>query len=227
MPVSRAAQRRWFRFLVALSVLALAPMGWAQLASSGLRFTAGPGPGWPDAVPAAPVALVLGAAVWPTGPSPLLARRLDIAAELYRAGRVRALLLSGNGHDAPYPEPPAMRDYLVARGVPERVMVLDPAGLDTWDSCVRAREVFGAGRVIVVSQRFHLPRAVALCRAAGLDAVGVGDDSARRRPLPAYGYALREVAAAGKAFLDAVVLRSEPRFPGPRRPAALRRALAR
>jgi vancomycin permeability regulator SanA len=167
-------------------------------------------------VPSAEAALVLGAGLYGERPSPMLARRLDLAAELYHAGRVRALLLSGDNGRTGYDEPTVMRDYLLARDVPATVMVLDYAGFDTWDSCVRARRVFGAHSLTVVTQAFHLPRAVALCRTAGLEAFGVGDDSSRHWPGATYVYAARELAATAKAFADAVVLRSEPVFPGPR-----------
>ncbi|GAA3152115.1 ElyC/SanA/YdcF family protein [Planomonospora alba] len=222
---SRTALRRCYRAAVALSLLALAPLTWAHLVSSGHRVVADSSPGWTAGVPRAPVALVLGAAVHGGRPSPMLARRLDIAAELYRAGRVRALLLSGDNGRTGYDEPSVMRDYLIARGVPGRVLVLDYAGFDTWDSCVRARDVFGATRLTVVTQVFHLPRAVALCRTAGLEASGVGDDSSRRWAGTTYAYAVREFGAAAKAFLDAVVLDSEPVFPGPREAGLLEAAL--
>jgi vancomycin permeability regulator SanA len=213
---SRPARRRAFLAAVTLSVLALAPMTWAWLSTTGHRVTAGAGPGWAGKVPAAPVALVLGAGLYHGSPTPMLATRLDIAAELYRAGRVRALLLSGDNSRPGYDEPSVMRDYLVARGLPSDVLVLDYAGFDTWDSCVRARDVFGIRRLTVVTQNFHLPRAVALCRTAGMDAFGVGDDSAARWPAKTYVYAVREFAATAKGFLDAVVLKSSPVFPGPR-----------
>ncbi len=90
--------------------------------------------------------------------------------------------------------------------------MLDYAGLDTWDSCVRARKIFEASQVTVVTQTFHLARAVTLCREAGLSAFGVGDDSQRKYALTTYTYAAREFFATGKGFLDAVVLKSEPRF---------------
>jgi vancomycin permeability regulator SanA len=214
--LSRKTLRRAYQGLVLASVLALAPMTWAWLSSSGHRATAEE-PGWQARVPQAQAALVLGAGLYDgVHPSPMLARRLDIAAELYRAGKVRALLLSGDNSRADYDEPTAMRDYLRARGVPDAVMVLDYAGFDTWDSCVRARRVFGAEKVTVVTQEFHIPRAVTLCRAAGLEAFGVGDDSVRRYAVTTYASAAREVFAAGKAFVDAVVLHSDPVYPGPR-----------
>ncbi len=206
-----------------LSVLALAPMTWAWLGSDAHREVAGTD-GWLARVPEAEAALVLGAGLYGGRPTPMLASRLDIAAELYRAGKVRALLLSGDNSRAGYDEPSAMRDHLLALGVPEAVMVLDYAGFDTWDSCVRARQVFGARRLTVVTQVFHLPRAVTLCRTAGLEAFGVGDDSTTRWAATTHAYAARELLATGKAFADALVLRSDPVFPGPRE-TSLRRIL--
>ncbi|GII87592.1 membrane protein [Sphaerisporangium siamense] len=209
-------RRRLFLSAVALSLLPFAPMTWAWASALGHRVTAAPGGGWLREVPAAPVALVFGAGLFHGSPSPMLATRLEIAAALYRAGKVRALLLSGDNGRVGYDEPTAMRDYLLARGVPAGVLVLDYAGFDTWDSCVRAREVFGARRATVVTQDFHLPRAVALCRTAGIEAFGVGDDSFPVWPGPTTAYAVREFGATAKGFLDAVVLRSAPVFPGPR-----------
>ncbi|MEV7008968.1 ElyC/SanA/YdcF family protein [Streptosporangium sp. NPDC051022] len=215
MALSRPALRRIYQGTVLLSTLALAPLTWAWLSSSEHRAVADSAPGWTAGVPSAPTALVLGAAAFDGRPSPMLARRLDIAAELYRTGRVKALLLSGDNGRSGYDEPTAMRDYLIAHGVPGDALVLDYAGFDTWDSCVRAREVFGATRVTVVTQLFHLPRAVTLCRTAGLETFGVGDDSAGRWPVT-YVYAAREFLASAKGFLDSVVLHSSPVFPGPR-----------
>ncbi|MEU4515068.1 ElyC/SanA/YdcF family protein [Nonomuraea wenchangensis] len=220
---SRKALRRAYHGLVLLSVLALAPMTWAWLSSSGHRVMA-EGAGWTARVPPAEAALVLGAGLYAGRPSPMLARRLDVAAELYHAGKVRALLLSGDNSRRAYDEPTAMRDYLRAAGVPDAAMVLDYAGFDTWDSCVRARQVFGARSVTVVTQEFHVPRAVTLCRTAGLEAFGAGDDSSRRWAGTTYVYAARELFAAAKAFADAKVLDADPVFPGPRE-TSLARAL--
>ncbi|MER6581810.1 ElyC/SanA/YdcF family protein [Nonomuraea sp. NPDC001023] len=213
--LSRRLLRRTYQGLVLVSVLALAPMTWAWLDSSPHRVVAGTG-GWLGRVPPAQVALVLGAGLWRTQPTPMLARRLDVAAELYRAGKVRALLLSGDNSRKEHDEPTAMRDYLLRKGVPAGVIVLDYAGFDTWDSCVRARRVFGAERVTVVTQVFHLPRAVALCRTAGLETFGVGDDSTRQWAAATYAYATRELLATGKAVVDALLLHSDPVYPGPR-----------
>ncbi|NRQ30370.1 DUF218 domain-containing protein [Nonomuraea sp. NN258] len=199
-------------------------MTWAWLDSSPHRVVAGTD-GWLARVPPAQAALVLGAGLFAGQPSPMLASRLEIAARLYHGGKVRALLLSGDNSRADYDEPTAMRDYLLRLGVPGSVMVLDYAGFDTWDSCVRARKVFGAERVTVVTQVFHLPRAVALCRTAGLATYGVGDDSTKRWAAATYVYAARELFATAKAAADALVLHSDPVFPGPAE-TSLRRILS-
>ncbi|MFF3670367.1 SanA/YdcF family protein [Microtetraspora malaysiensis] len=222
---SRGGRRRGFQVLVALSVLALTPMTWAWLDSSGHRVTADRSDAWLSSVPAMPVALVLGAGLTAhTAPTPMLRTRLDIGARLYHAGKVRALLVSGDNSRVGYDEPTAMRDYLTSHGVPAEKVVLDYAGFDTWASCVRARKIFGASRAVVVTQNFHLPRAVALCRTAGLDAFGVGDDSFTDWPLQTSIYAAREFFASAKALLEARILHKDPLL-GPRE-VTLDRALA-
>ncbi|MEV4755181.1 ElyC/SanA/YdcF family protein [Micromonospora sp. NPDC049559] len=167
-------------------------------------------------VPAAPVVLVLGAQVYPDGtPSPFLAARLDLAKRLLDLGKARAVLVSGDHGQWRYDEPGAMRRYLVARGVPEKRVVEDHAGFDTYDSCQRALRVFGVRRLIVVTQSFHVDRAVALCRDAGLDAVGVGDESVSRYRFSWLRASVRERFAAVKAAYDVVTGR-DPVFLGPR-----------
>ncbi|MFG1997771.1 vancomycin high temperature exclusion protein [Spirillospora sp. NPDC048911] len=198
----RVALARLRRLALPLSVLGallvygvLAPLGWAYADTARYRY--GPGN-----VPVSPVALVLGAGIWRGQPSILLARRLDVAADLYRRGKVKVLLVSGDNRVKGYDEPTVMRDYLIAHGVPDQKIVRDFAGLDTWDSCARAKRIFQVERLTVVTQNFHLPRAVALCRAAGLEAVGVGDDSmAGRTDATVKGYA-REPLAMIKAMKD-------------------------
>jgi vancomycin permeability regulator SanA len=154
------------------------------------------------AAPQAPVALVLGAQVYPDGtPSPFLAGRLDLARRLLEAGRVGALLLSGDGAAREYDEPEAMRAYLVAAGVSPDRMVLDRHGLDTYDSCVRAARAYGVRRLLVVTQSYHLPRAVGTARALGLDAEGVGDLPVRVSRAWVKGW-LRDQVACVKTVVD-------------------------
>jgi vancomycin permeability regulator SanA len=154
-------------------------------------------------VPDAPVALVLGAMVSANGtPSPFLAGRLEIARRLFEAGKVRAILVSGDNMNADYNEPDAMRRWLVDRGVPAGKVVLDYAGFDTYDSCARAKRIFGVERATVVTQSFHLRRAVSLCRHLGVDANGVGDDTAKRYARAWRISSTREYGACVKAAMD-------------------------
>ena len=159
-------------------------------------------------VPAAPVALVLGARVFPDGtPSPFLAARLDLAHRLYRAGKVRVVLVSGDNMAEEYNEPDAMRTYLINAGMPTEAVVADHAGFDTYDSCARALRVFGIEQLIVVTQSYHLPRAVATCRALGIDATGVGDNRVRRFSRPWVQGVIRDQLACVKTVIDLITQR--------------------
>jgi SanA protein len=170
-----------------------------------------------DAVPHAQAALVLGAQVKPDGtPSAMLADRIEAAAELYRAGKVEKLLLSGDHGRWAYDEVGTMRRELLARGIPAGDIFTDHAGFDTWDSAQRARRVFGVESAIVVTQEFHLARALYAAHRAGLDATGYAAD---RR---SYGRVMgrlqvREALARVKVVADAVT-GADPRFLGPRLP---------
>ena len=155
--------------------------------------------------PTRKVALVLGAAVWPSGPSPYLQGRLDVAAALYRAGKVSVIIVSGT-LDGGYDEPDAMRAALVKAGVPYARIVPDYAGFDTYSSCLRARDVFGVSSVTLVSQAYHLPRAVATCRLVGVDAIGVADDS-QAHDKRWWSYQVREVGGDMKMVWDVVTQR--------------------
>ncbi|MGW2635667.1 SanA/YdcF family protein [Streptomyces sp. NPDC001348] len=196
-------------------VLALLPATWLFVSTADrLRTTAD--------VPRADVAVVFGAGLWDGEPSPYLAHRLDAAVRLYRAGRVKVVLVTGDNSRKEYDEPDAMRAYLTKRGVPRSRVVSDYAGFDTWDSCVRARKIFGVDRAVLISQGFHIRRAVALCEAAGIDSYGVGVDA--KHDVTWYYGGTREVFAAGKAALDAV-FKPDPRFLGPKE-RGVERALA-
>ncbi|MEV6328852.1 ElyC/SanA/YdcF family protein [Streptomyces sp. NPDC051909] len=206
LPRTTRGRRRAVQAVMLGAVLALAPATWMRVtAEDRLRTTAD--------VPAQDVAVVFGAGLWNGRPTPYLAHRLDTAAELYRAGKVKVLLVTGDNSRTEYDEPSAMRTYLAQRGVPDDKVVSDYAGFDTWDSCVRAKKIFGVDRAVLVTQDFHIKRAVALCGAAGVESYGVGVGE----PKDATWYygTTRELAAAGKAALDAA-LRPDPRFLGER-----------
>ena len=211
--------KRWLRrgivagaFGVAAMVLAMAVGDlWVRGSASGHVY------GVSD-VPAAPVALVLGAEVYDDGsPSPFLAARLEIARQLLANGKVRAILVSGDHREWDYNEPGAMYQWLRDRGVPGQRIVLDHAGFDTYDSCARAKEVFGVSEAIVVTQTYHIDRAVALCRSLGVKASGVGDDSVRIYTEPWRNSVVRERGAVVKALVD-VISGRDPVFLGPREP---------
>lgn len=170
-------------------------------------------------VPAAPVALVLGTQVLRTGePGDFLAARLETARQLYLTGKVQAILVSGDNGRREYDEPTAMYAWLVRNGVPPERVVRDYAGFDTYDSCFRAKEIFGVDRAIVVTQSFHIERSVTLCRELGIDTSGVGDDSVRdTHPANWRQASTREHLAHVKAVFDLLTGR-EPVHLGPAEP---------
>jgi len=151
-----------------------------------------------EAMPPRPVALVLGAGLWSDGSlTPVLADRVATAADLYQAGKVEKLLCSGDNRRVDYNEPAAMKAYAIRLGVPEADVVLDYAGRRTYDSCYRARAIFGVERAMVVTQRFHTARAIYTCEALGLDVVAVTAD---RRV-----YAARQVVWKTREYLALVL----------------------
>jgi len=151
--------------------------------------------------PAQPIAIVFGAGVEPNGqPSAVLADRVETAIDLYRAGKVRKLLMTGDNRFAWYNEPGAMGEYAMQRGVPAEDIVYDYAGRRTYDSCYRARHIFGVERAILVTQDFHLPRAVYTCRRIGIESAGVAAD---RRPYSAIvRFTVREAPALLVAWIQ-------------------------
>lgn len=182
-----------------LAVVALAPVVVVQAVGQAHLRTA-------DDVAAADVVLVPGAGLRPDGtPSLYLERRLEAARTLLADGTVEVALVSGDNRSASYDEPTAMRDWLLAHGVEEGRVVLDFAGLDTHDTCVRAREIFGVERAVVVSQDYHVRRAVFSCRAAGIDVQGVGVASTGTTAVEGVWYRLREAAASWKGAVDALL----------------------
>jgi SanA protein len=162
---------------------------WAEWKYQGRIYTS------PEDVPPRPVAVVLGAGLWPDGsPTPVLVDRVATAAELYDAGVVQKLLFSGDNRFVDYNEPQRMLEYAVGLGVPEGAIALDYAGRRTYDTCYRARAIFGVERAVVVTQRFHVARALYLCDALGLDAVAVVAD--RRE------YAIERVTWEAREYLS-------------------------
>jgi len=162
-----------------------------------------------ESVPSKRVGIVFGAGVWPSGRlSDVLADRMERAVELYHLGKVEKLLLTGDNRFINYNEPAHMRDYAVARGVPSEDVVLDYAGRRTYDSCYRARHIFGVTEAILVTQSYHLDRSLFIADHLGIDAVGVGAD--RRSYVRLRYYWWREVPATAQAWWEVMVGHPEP-----------------
>lgn len=171
--------RRWRRLpwvvrrspFAALAVVLMlsVPFAWTRVVANKYLYDEGQFTGTADVV------LVLGTQVAPGGeePFPRLRGRLDAAAQLIRDGRAKVVLVSGDAGGRSGNETKVMSSYLQRAGVSANRIVADPSGLDTYDSCLRAKQVFGVTRAIVVTQGYHLPRAVTLCRHVGINADGV------------------------------------------------------
>jgi len=160
----------------------------------------------PDAE-AAPVAIVLGAGLQLDGsPSVILRDRLDTAIQLYQAGKVQKLLMSGDNPSIYYNEPGSMQEYAIGKQVPAEDIVLDYAGRRTYDTCYRALHIFKVEKAILVTQRFHLVRALFTCRQLGLEATGIPSDP---RPYNSFWLA-REYPATSVAFWELFVTHPLP-----------------
>jgi SanA protein len=164
-----------------------------------------------ESAPSRRVAIVFGAGLWRDGsPTPVLRDRVATAAQLYFAGKVEKILMSGDNSYVDYNEPGAMRGYALELGVPEEAIVLDYAGRRTYDTCYRARLIFGVEQAILVTQNFHLPRALYLCNSLGLPAIGVPADLRRYLARSLFFWNLREIPATLAAVWDVNVARPEP-----------------
>jgi vancomycin permeability regulator SanA len=138
---------------------------------------------------------VFGAGLWWDGsPTPVLRDRVQAAADLYFNGKVKRLLMSGTTIGT-YNEPRAMRNYAMSLGIPNEVIVQDYGGLRTYDTCYRALHIYGVKQAILVTQNFHLPRALYLCNALGLDVEGVSADLREYRQRSLVWWNLREMFA--------------------------------
>jgi SanA protein len=163
-------------------------------------------------LPKKQVALVLGARVYSNGRmSSILSDRVKTALELYRGGKVSKILLSGDHGTKDYDEVNAMKNYLLINNVKEEDVFMDHAGFDTYDSVYRAREIFQVDSMIVVTQKFHLSRAVYIARKLGIDAVGITADKQKYQNMQRNE--IREILARAKAYID-ILLKSKPKFLG-------------
>ena len=148
--------------------------------------------------------LVLGASVYADGtPSGILQDRLNKAAELYQLGAAPCIIVSGDGRQTSYNEPAAMKAYLIGLGIPSEDIFCDRAGYSTYDSTYRARYIFGCNSLVVVTQAYHLTRAVYSARGLGIDAIGVASDNGTYENQLQYD--VREIGARVKDFLYTLI----------------------
>lgn len=215
--------QRWLKanrisLAVGVAVIALATVGMmtcvdrtCERAANGRMFRA------VDNLPAREVGLVLGTSKETRRGKPNLHfnQRIAAAAELYRAGKIHHLLVSGDNHIASYNEPDDMRNALIAAGVPASAITCDYAGFRTLDSVVRAKEIFGLARCTIISEEFHCPRALWIAQRHGLDAIAFAapDVSLKSWSLRAN---LREQFARSWCAVDLYLLHRAPKFLGPK-----------
>ncbi|MDX2173223.1 MAG: ElyC/SanA/YdcF family protein [Bacteroidota bacterium] len=160
------------------------------------------------------VGLVLGTSPQLKGGYPNLyfTYRIDAAIKLYNAQKIKYLLLSGDNRRDDYNEPKEMHDALVKRGVPDSCLVLDYAGLRTFDSMVRCKDIFGQDSVIVISQQFHNARAVYIANKIGLAACGFNAQEVTTQK--AFKIKIREFFSRIKCVMDIYVLNTKPKYLG-------------
>ncbi len=159
----------------------------------------------PDQTPPQPVAIVFGAGLWRDRPSRVLADRVAAAADLYHRGLVDRLLMSGTARTDGYDEPAAMKALAIDLGVPDHAILTDGGGSRTYETCRRAQQVFGIEAATLVTQRYHLPRALVTCESLGVTSVGASADL-RRYSSRAYRFwELREIPATLVALWESVL----------------------
>lgn len=166
-----------------------------------------------EQAPASDAIIVFGAYVFPDGnPSDMLHDRLDCGYELYKQKKAPKIIVSGDHGQVTYDEVNAMRKYLETKGVPREDIFMDHAGFNTYDSIYRARDIFKVKKAILVTQRYHLVRALYIGSKLGLDITGVASDL-HTYPVMKY-YRIRDIASRSKAFLQAQILKSKPKYLG-------------
>jgi SanA protein len=162
-------------------------------------------------VPARRAAIVFGAGLQRDGSATSILRdRVAAASDLYISGKVEKLLMSGDNRFLDYNEPGAMLAYALSLGVPEDAIVLDYAGRRTYDTCYRAKAIFGVTEVILVTQEYHLPRALYTCNQLGLDAIGVDADRQLYRKVSMLYWNVRELLATSAALWDVHIAHPVP-----------------
>ena len=215
----KPAPKRWLRrfgiLMLGLGMLFLGAVAYANVAASwssrGLLFTS------VKDLPVTEVGLVFGTTDRVKGRENLYFRyRIDAAVRVWKSGRIRTLIVSGDNRSLYYNEPEKMKQALVERGIPGNRIVCDFAGLRTLDSVVRAKEIFGVDSILVISQRFQNERAIYLAKANGIKAYGFNARDVESQA--GLKTRIREVGARVKMWLDVNILKTRPRYLGEKIP---------
>jgi len=157
------------------------------------------------------VAIVFGAGLQRDGtPSPILRDRIETAVKLLQENKVEKILFSGDNRFENYNEPGAMQAYAIKLGAPIKDIVLDYAGRRTYDTCFRAKNIFKVDEAILVTQNYHLPRALFLCNQFKINAIGVNADIRNYSPKSLQIWTLREILASATAVWDVFIRKPEP-----------------
>jgi SanA protein len=164
-----------------------------------------------DDAPQSPVGIIFGAGLWRDGsPTPVLEDRVLAGAQLYFNGKIKKLLMSGDNSYIDYNEPEAMRQYALKLGVPDQDIILDYAGRRTYDTCYRARYIFGVTEALLITQNFHLPRALYLCSQIGISSQGVIADTRQYRFPWRFIWQIRELPASLAAMWEVHISHPTP-----------------
>lgn len=212
--MKKQGRRRKILLALGITLIALAGFLWATnraviASAEGKIFDL------PEQVPDGLVGLVLGTAPTIQGrPNLFFMVRMEAAAKLYRAGKIKKVLVSGDNHAVTYDEPTAMREALVKLGVPKEDIAIDYAGFRTLDSVIRAKEVFGQERLTIIGDDFHLPRALYIASEIGVEAIGFQTRSLNRSISPRTYFS--EIGARTLVWIDLKVFNRQPKFLGPR-----------
>jgi len=198
----------FWRFTLILSLLILFGLFLPKLI---LLLYAAPRTFTADTILAERIAIVFGAGLRKDGtPTAILKDRVETAAQLYQQGKVNKLLMSGDNRFVEYNEPEAMRQYALDLGIPDKDIVLDYAGRRTYDTCYRAKAIFQVDSAILVTQSFHLPRALFLCNWFGVKSTGVEANNIYFRKISRFVWNARELFATAQAALDVYIFKPLP-----------------
>lgn len=159
--------------------------------------------------------IVLGAAVWGDKPSPMLEDRLLEGIELYQKGVSKKIIMSGDHGQNEYDEVNIMKQFAIEKGIPSEDIFMDHAGFSTYDSIYRAKEIFEAKKIIIVTQEYHLYRALHIANRLGIEAYGVGADP--RQYVGAFNREVREILARNKDFVKCII-KPNPKYLGDKIP---------